>query len=163
MQDYLLLKRIGEKLGDDGFCTVNALATVTGYSFKRCQRKLAKHGRKFRRGAGYATQHEALKAFGYSSKRMYNSSLEVTKSGRLRTVGLTANQFAQKYNKGTYYVRFHGSINHVACLVDGVYNDWIDKKYRGKAPQFIVYEAYSITKKCLNLNQMLTHQQLIQK
>jgi len=104
MQDYLLLKSIGEKLGDVGFCTVNALATVTGYSFKRCQRKLAKHGRKFRRGAGYPTQHEALKAFGYSSKRMYNSSLQVTKSGRLRTVGLTAHQFAQKYNKGTYYV-----------------------------------------------------------
>ena len=78
MQDYLVLKNVGEKLGDAGFCTVNALATVTGYSFKRCQRKLAKHGRKFRRGAGYPTQREALKAFGYTSKRIYNSSLKVT-------------------------------------------------------------------------------------
>ena len=146
MQDYLVLKSIGEKLGDDGFCAVNALATVTGYSFKRCQRKLAKHGRKFRRGTGYPTQREALKACGYSSKRIYNSSLAVTRNGKLRTVGLNANQLAQKYNKGTYLVRFHGSIKHVACLVDGVYNDWIDKKYRGKAPQFVVYEAYLITK-----------------
>ena len=146
MQDYYLLKIIGDKLGDAGFCTVNALATVTGYSFRRCQRKLAKHGRKFRRGAGYPTQREALNAFGYSSKRIYKSSREVTRTGRFRTVGLNANQFAQKYNKGTYYVTFHGSIHHVACLVDGAYNDWIDKKYRGKAPQFIVDEAYLITK-----------------
>lgn len=146
MQDYLILRDVGNKLGDAGFCTVNALATVTGYSFKRCQRKLAKHGRKFRRGAGYPTQREALKAFGYSSNRVYNSSLEVTRNGRLRTVGLNATQFAKKYSTGTYLVRFHGSIHHVACLVDGVYNDWIDKKYRGKAPQFIVDSAYLITK-----------------
>ena len=158
MQDYLVLKSIGEKLGDDGFCTVNALATITGYSFKRCQRKLEKHGRKFRKGATQAVQERALNAFGYQMKHAYKSSTEVRYRKRrtnscvyeeqiLVTVGLNANQFAKKYNKGTYYVRFHGSIHHVACLVDGVYNDWIDKKYRGKAPQFIVDSAFQITKK----------------
>ena len=147
MQDYLVLRDAGIKLGDASFCTVNALATVTGYSFRRCQRKLAKHGRTFRKGAGQAVQDGALNAFGYDSKRIYTGVLRVVGNGTVRMTGLNANQFAKKYNKGTYYVRFHGSIHHVACLVDGVYNDWIDKKYRGKAPQFIVDEAYLIFKK----------------
>lgn len=146
MQDYLKLKDVGYKLGDEGFCTVNALATVTGYSFKRCQRKLEKHGRKFRRGADYSTQLGALKAFGYTSKRIHTGTLNATRNGNIRMTGLNANQFANKYNEGTYLVIFHSSINHVACLVNGVYNDWINKKYRGKAPQFIVDSAYLITK-----------------
>lgn len=158
MQDYLILRKAGEKLGDDNFCTINALATATGYSFRRCKRKLEKHGRKFRRGTNQFVQERALKAFGYQMKFVYKSSTDVRYRKRrtnscvyeeqiLVSVGLNANQFAKKYNKGTYFVSFHGSIDHVACLVDGVYNDWIDKKYRGKAPQFIVYEAYLITKK----------------
>ena len=158
MQDYLILCGVGEKLGDDGFCAVNALATATGYSFQRCQRKLAKHGRKFRRGTIQVSVERALKAFGYQMKHAYKSSTEVRYRKRrtnsciyeeqiLVSVGLNANQFAKKYSKGTYFVSFHGSIDHVACLVDGVYNDWIDKKYRGKAPKFIVDEAYLITKK----------------
>lgn len=147
MQDYLILRDAGYKLGDYGFCAVNALATVTGYSFQRCQRKLAKHGRTFRKGAMQAMQERALNAFGYEAKRMYTGVLRVMRNGTIRMTGLNANQFAKKYSKGTYYVRFHGSIHHVACLVDGVYNDWIDKKYRGKAPKFIVDEAYLITKK----------------
>ena len=70
MQDYLKLKDVGYKLGDDNFCTINALATATGYSFKRCQRKLEKHGRKFRRGANQFVQERALKAFGYQMKQV---------------------------------------------------------------------------------------------
>lgn len=158
MQDYLILRKAGDKLGDDNFCTINALATATGYSFSRCKRKLEKHGRKFRRGTTQFVQERALKAFGYQMKHAYKSSTEVRYRKRrtnscvyeeqiLVSVGLNANQFAKKYNKGTYFVGFHGSIDHVACLVDGVYNDWIDKKYRGKAPQFIVDSAFLITKK----------------
>jgi len=147
MQDYLTLRKAGDKLGDISFCAVNALATVTGYSFKRCQRKLEKHGRTFRKGTMRAVQERALNAFGYEAKRMHTGVLRVMRNGIVRMTGLNANQFAKKYNKGTYFVSFHGSIHHVACLVDGVYNDWIDKKYRGKAPQFIVDEAYLITKK----------------
>lgn len=153
MQDYLVLRDAGIKLGDDNFCTVNALATATGYSFRRCKRKLEKHGRKFKRGTNDFVQERALKAFGYQMKHMYKSSLEIRHRKRRTyteaicvTVGLNANQFAKKYNKGTYFVGFHGSIDHVACLVDGVYNDWIDKKHRGKAPQFIVDSAFQITK-----------------
>jgi len=147
MQDYLTLRKAGDKLGDDNFCTINALATATGYSFSRCKRKLEKHGRKFRRGTTQFVQERALNAFGYEAKRMHTGVLRVMSNGIVRMTGLNANQFAKKYNKGTYFVDFHGSIDHVACLVDGVYNDWIDKKYRGKAPQFIVDSAFLITKK----------------
>ena len=149
MQDYLKLRDVGYKLGDDGFCTILSTATITGLSFQRCRRKLEKYGRKRGEGAYTWVQLKALKAFGYSSKSMYQKTTTMSHQFPYRAIskGLTANQFSEKYNKGVYLVRIASSnMCHVACLVDGVYNDWIDKKYRGKAPKFLVDEAFLITK-----------------
>jgi hypothetical protein len=134
MQDYKELKAIGEKLNDTGFCGVITLATVLDISFKRAKRKLEKLGRIHRQGTYDYTLNRAVRNHGY----------EVTP---LRDRGMTANQAQKTYTKGTYIVWFHGSIDHIACLKDGQYNDWIDKKYRGKAPKFQVYRIYEVTKK----------------
>ena len=142
MQDYKQLFKIGEKLNDDGFCAVIALCTVLDISFKRAKRKLEKLGRKHRKGTPTRYTLKALSKHGFKTVR-----LEHYLGRKYRDAGITANQAQNRYNKGTYLVTFHGSIDHIACLKDGKYNDWIDKKYQGTAPKFEVCEIYQVTKK----------------
>jgi GMP synthase-like glutamine amidotransferase len=141
MQTYDKLKEIGLKYNDINFCGVIALCTVLDISFKRAKRKLEKRGRKHRRGTYDHTLHGVIRNHGYNIKMLPEGS------GYLHRNKITANQAQKKYNKGTYLVTFHGSIDHVACLKDGHYNDWVDSKYRGKAPKFQVHEMYQVTKK----------------
>ena len=143
MQDYKDLHEIGKKFNDHNFCGVIALATAIDISFKRAKRKLEKLGRLHRRGTMDWTLHRAIRNHGYKVTKVNESGI-----GKLWGRGpITANQAQKQYNKGTYLVTFCGSINHVACLKDGRYNDWIDKEYRGKAPKFKVYEMFQVTKK----------------
>ena len=142
MQDYKELKAIGEKLNDTNFCAVIAVATALDISFKRAKRKLEKRGRKHRRGTLTTDTLQVIRNHGYWVGRERGFL-----GRRFDDAGITANQAQKKYNKGTYLVTFHGSIDHIACLKDGKYNDWIDKQYRGTAPKFEVKEIYQVTKK----------------
>ena len=141
MQDYKQLKAIGKKLDDDGFCAVIAVATALDISFKRAKRKLEKRGRKHRCFTLTTDTLQVIRNHGYWVGRVRGYL-----GRKFDDAGITANQAQKKYNKGTYLVTFHGSIDHIACLKDGQYNDWIDKKY-STAPKFEVCEIYQVTKK----------------
>lgn len=133
MQDYKTLRDVGTKYNDTNFCGVIALATALDISFKRAKRKLEKLGRVHRQGTYDYQLNRVIRNHGYDIRALIDR-------------GMTANQAQKTYTKGTYIVWFHGSIDHIACLKDGQYNDWIDKKYRGKAPKFQVYRIYEVTK-----------------
>ena len=142
MQDYKELFKIGKKLDDDNFCAVIAVATALDISFKRAKRKLEKRGRKHRCSTLTTDTIQVIRNHGYWVGRVRGYL-----GRKFDDAGITANQAQNRYSKGTYLVTFHGSIDHIACLKDGKYNDWIDKQYRGTAPKFEAKEIYEITKK----------------
>jgi len=61
-ETFETLNRVArEKFRDNNFCTVVAVATVTGLSFARARRKMEKVGRKHRCGTYPSQYHDAIR------------------------------------------------------------------------------------------------------
>jgi len=134
MQTYKELLKEAQKLNDKGFCGVIAFATLANISFKRAATKLEKAGaRKHRTGTLDDGVVKVLENQGLTVDR-----IPVTPNT------MTAHQATKRYSRGRYFVVFHGTINHHAALVNGKFNDWIDREHRGKAPRYKISKIYRV-------------------
>jgi hypothetical protein len=133
-ETYETMARIGrEKFRDDNFCTVIAVATVTGISFARARRKMEKVGRKHRCGTYPRQYHDVIKRQGYEMKPCYGILLG-------RTVNNVVGNLPEK---GTFLIR---TARHVLAVVDGVINDHTAPEINGGPSKRIVKSIYQVTK-----------------
>ena len=135
MQDYEKLAKIGtEKYKDKNFCTVVALATVTGFSFGKVRRKLEKLGRPHRKGVPTATMIEFLKR--------YNVDYKWLNFTNRPTIG----ELVRQSSKGTFLLFTNG---HVSAMVDSDLNDHTNPNRNNRRKQYSkahVYRVLQITK-----------------
>tara|TARA_R110002153_G_scaffold87801_4_gene216788 strand:- start:16048 stop:16440 length:393 start_codon:yes stop_codon:yes gene_type:complete len=111
-QTYEKLAHVGHKhYKDTNFCTVIAVASVTGMSFGKARIKMEKAGRPHRKGTLTNTFHNVIKKRGFDIEFVSGYC-----GHQVKTMG-------KKLGKGTYLVEIR---NHVIAFVDGVCNDWSD-------------------------------------
>lgn len=103
---------------DNNYCTVIALAVVTGNSFSDCQKYLSKFGRK--KGKGLST-HNLENALNKTTKFHFKKG-DYSFSNKI-----TLNQFIKKHPKGKYYIVSRG---HAYAVIDGVIYDYKESKRR---------------------------------
>jgi len=139
-EDYQTMEKIGiEKYKDTGFCTVVAVATVTGMSFARAHKKMSKNGnRKLRRGANLFDMFKVIESHGY----------KVTDIGYNGFYGkaMTLSEAAKLYDRGTYLISTH---KHITAVVDGDINDHTNPErttYRKKTSKAKVLKICKVTK-----------------
>ena len=133
-ETYETMTRIGrEKFRDENFCTVVAVATVTGLSFARARRKMEKIGRVHRKGA-YPNQYRTvIRRQGYETKPCYGI-----------LIGRTVNNVVGNLpEKGTFLIR---TARHVLAVVDGVINDHTSPEINGGPSRRIVKNIFQVTK-----------------
>jgi hypothetical protein len=95
---------------DNNFCTVVAVASVTGMSFGKARIKMQKAGRPHRKGAYNYQYYEVIKRRGYRLERIIGFE-----GHHVRTMG------KKLKGKGNFLVQVQG---HVLAVMDGVINDW---------------------------------------
>lgn len=137
-EDYEVMEKIGiEKYKDKGFCSVVAVATVTGLSFARAHKKMSKSGRKNRCGVNLMNIYEVIRNQGYNVDDVYNGFY-----GR----PLTLNKAAQMYDRGTYLLVTN---KHITAIVDGDVNDHTNPDrttHRKKTSKARVLQICKVTK-----------------
>ena len=125
-QTYEKLAHVGHKhYKDTNFCTVVAVATVTGMSFGKARIKMEKAGRVHRKGTIAYTYHQVVKRRGFDL-----DWIEGYAGHQVKTMG-------KKLGKGTFLVQIRG---HIIAFVDGICNDWSDGR------SFKVISVYKVTK-----------------
>ena len=134
-EDFKIMEKIGiEKYKDTNFCTVVAVATVTGLSFARARRKMEKVGRKHRCGTYQRQYHDVITRQGYEIKPCYEI-----------LIGRTVNSVVGNLpKKGTFLLLTR---QHVATVVDGVINDHTTPEINGGPSRRIVKRIHQVTKK----------------
>lgn len=129
---------------DNNYCTVIALAVVTGASFRDCQKYLGKFGRKKREGL---TIHNLENALSRSTKFHFKKG-DYSFSNKA-----TLNQFINKHPKGKYYIV---SLGHAYAVMDGVIYDYKESKRRQVISAWRVYtkeEVRELRKHVLHSNE----------
>lgn len=129
---------------DNNYCTVIALAVVTGASFMDCQKYLSKFGRKKRKGL---TTHNLENALSKSTKFRFRKG-SYSFSNRI-----SLNQFIKKHPKGKYYIVSRG---HAYAVIDGVIYDYKESKRRQVIRAWRVYtkeEVEELRKHALHINE----------
>jgi hypothetical protein len=119
---------------DDGFCGVASFCTATGLSVGKSFHLLKRYGRKPRTGTPFEAMYMALKEVGYKLETLDGDEVKVSdgwwkhyNSRGVRTYG----QAEKALKKGTYFVLNATSKSaHVACIKDGVLNDWTARNKR---------------------------------
>lgn len=95
---------------DNNFCTVVAVASVTGMSFGKARIKMEKAGREHKKGAYDFQYHEVIQRRGYKLERVLGY-----RGHHVRTMG------KKLKGQGNFLVKVRG---HVLAVMDGVINDW---------------------------------------
>lgn len=133
-ETFETLNRVArEKFRDNNFCTVVAVATVTGLSFARARRKMEKVGRKHRCGTYPSKYHDVIKRQGYETKPCYGI-----------LIGRTVNNVVGNLpEKGTFLLR---TAKHVIAVVDGTINDHTSPEINGGPSKRIVKSIHQVTK-----------------
>ena len=110
-ESYEKLSHVGHKhYKDTNFCSVIALASVTGMSFGKSRIKMEKLGRKHRKGSVVVDLLTAIKNRGYEYERIegYRGHHVKTMGGKLK-------------GKGNFIIIVRG---HALAVMDGKINDW---------------------------------------
>mgnify|MGYP003655397946 CR=1 FL=1 len=124
---YTELSKVGRKYySDKAFCSVIALAVGCDLSFGTALSISRKSGRDHRRGANI---YGIFRAFALAGKRL--EKIPVDSHGKTLT---TAERNAPKTGRYIYFVR-----GHVACIRDGVLEDWTAGGSRRR-----IEEAYKV-------------------
>jgi len=139
-EDFETMEKIGvEKYKDTNFCSVVAVATVTGMSFARAYKKMAKNGnRKLRCGANIFDMFKVIESHGYKVRDIGYQNVY----GR----SMTLSEAAKLYDKGTYLI---STRQHITAVVDGDINDHTNPKrtkYRKKTSKAKVFKICRVTK-----------------
>jgi len=139
-EDYEVMEKIGiEKYKDTNFCSVVAVATVTGLSFARAHKKMAKNGNRIkRRGCNLFDIHQVINNQGY----------KVTDTGYDGFFGkaLTLSEAAKMYNKGAYLICTY---KHITAIMNGDINDHTNPNrttHRKKTSRAKVSKIFKVTK-----------------
>ena len=121
MQRYKELVEVAKKYypRDGGFCTVIALAVVTGWAFGKARSVMYRqHGRKDRRGSSVSKLNAAVEAQGFKvvqrDKSLYGKTLKTI-------------QRSNNMSMGTFLVY---TKRHVTVMKDGVCEDWSNNEIR---------------------------------
>lgn len=101
-------------------CTVRALTNASGMAYSEAHALLSKHGRRFRRGAFFASYHRAYLEAGLQLQGIYGS----TKRARIASsrvcltpgAGITLGRMLPRLQQGRYVVLITG---HALAVVDG--------------------------------------------
>lgn len=114
---YEDLKRTAVRhYNDNNFCTVVAVASVTGMSFGKARIKMEKAGREHRKGAYDFQYHEVIQRRGYRLEKVIDDNHDDAYKGHhAKTMG------KKLKGKGNFLVQVRG---HVLAVMDGVINDW---------------------------------------
>jgi hypothetical protein len=139
-EDYQVMEKIGiEKYNDAAFCSVVAVATVTGMSFARAHKKMSKNGnRKLRSGANLFDMFKVIESHGYKVRDIGYHNVY----GR----SMTLSEAAKLYDKGTYLI---STKKHITAVVDGDINDHTNPErttYRKKTSKAKVLKICRVTK-----------------
>lgn len=137
-EEYQVMEKIGiEKYKDNNFCSVVAVATVTGLSFARAHKKMTKRGRKNGRGTHLLNIYEVIRNQGFKVNDIYDGFF-----GR----PLTLNKAVQMYDKGIYLLV---TKKHITAMVDGDVNDHTNPDrttHRKKTSKARVLQICKVTK-----------------
>lgn len=121
MQRYKELIEVAQKYypRDSGFCTVIALAVVTGWAFGKARSVMYRqHGRTDRRGSSVSKLNAEVAAQGFEvvqrDKTLYGKTLKTI-------------QRDPKMNTGTFLIY---TKRHVTVMKDGVCEDWSNNEIR---------------------------------
>mgnify|MGYP003627929237 CR=1 FL=1 len=133
MQRYKELVEVAHKYypRDRGFCTVIALAVVTGWAFGKARSVMYNdHGRTDRRGSTVSKLNAAIEAAGYTVTRVNTADYGKTLTTVQRDLGKIG---------GTWIVY---SKRHVTTIKDGKCEDWASNDY--KPSRYKVESIYHI-------------------
>ena len=121
MQRYKELVEVAQKYypRDSGYCTVIALAVVTGWAFGKARSVMYRqHGRTDRRGSTVSKLNAAVEAQGYKvvqrDKSLYGKTLKTI-------------QRSNNMSMGTFLIY---TKRHVTVMKDGVCEDWSNNEIR---------------------------------
>ena len=121
MQRYKELVEVAQKYypRDSGFCTVIALAVVTGWAFGKARSVMYRqHGRTDRRGSTVSKLNAEVAAQGFAvvqrDKTLYGKTLKTI-------------QRDPKMKTGTFLIY---TARHVTVMKDGVCEDWSNNEIR---------------------------------
>lgn len=124
--DYRAMDEMGRTKGDNNFCSVVALAFVSGLSFLKSQIALEELGRMKGKGMNNPAILEAMKVNGVKLSKVEPESFiaKYPKPHKQALKHVTTHhprRFAEIFAEGTY-VMF--TSDHVAVCVDGELKDW---------------------------------------
>ena len=133
MQRYKELVEVASKYypRDRGYCTVIALAVVTGWAFGKARSVMYNdHGRTDRRGSTVSKLNAAIEAAGYKVTQVNTAAYGKTLTTVQRDLGKVG---------GTWIVY---SKHHVTTIKDGKCEDWANNEY--KPSRYKVESIYHI-------------------